>query len=123
MIRARLTSGPYLRRTRERVGVGPPRSVSASRCDTEDRDFCSGTRMTRARRVAGIVFHDDDLLDVATDDRARLSNLARDNNPHKRGNARWRWRGVTRVRRPGSTAVWRRKSEEVVLESGEALHR
>ena|SRR5437867_2217915 len=67
--KGRLALGPYLRRIRERVGVGPPRSVSASRCDTEDRDFCSGTRMTRARRVTGVVLHDDDLLDVATDDR------------------------------------------------------
>src|SRR6266550_3453782 len=79
--------------------------------------------MSRAGRVAGIVAHDDDLLDVAADGRTHLGHMARDDEAHDLGDARRRWRGVARVRRPGSTAVRRRKPEEVVLESGEALHR
>src|SRR5438094_7679414 len=79
--------------------------------------------MARVRRVAGVVFHDNDLLDVAGDDRARLGDPARDNYAHESGDSLWGWRGVAWVRRPLSTAVWRRKSEEIVLESGEALHR
>src|ERR1700676_5609648 len=126
---ARTSEGPASRRAlsrshfRECVGTGPPRSVSVLRCCADDRDLGPGPGTAWVRRVAGVVSHDDDLFDVAADDRSRLGDPARDNHAHEIGDARWRWRRVARVRRPGSTAVRRRKAEEVVLESGETLHR
>jgi hypothetical protein len=107
----------------ECVGTGPPRSVSVLACCADDRDLGPGPGIARVRSVAGIGLHDDDLFDVAADDRARLGDHARDNDAHELGDARWRWRRVASIRRPGSTAVRRRKAEEVVLESGETLHR
>src|SRR5437588_6533850 len=96
--------------------------VAVLRCHAHDRDFRPGPGVAQVGRVARVVSHDDNLFDVAADDRSRLGDLAGDNHAHELGDAWWRRAGVAGVRRPGSAAVRRRKPEEVVFESGEALH-
>src|SRR2546428_13091489 len=91
--------------------------------NAEKPDDGARARATRVGRIPGVGLHDYNVLDVTRNHGSALGDVARDDDSHESWEWAWRWGcRVSSVRRPVPTADRWRETEEVVLESGEALH-